>query len=114
MLLFSQANHGITLLLAGAMFGLGYGNYMSCSQAIAIQLTEPHRYGLAISTFFIFFDLGLGVGPFLLGFLVPFTGFRGLYLLMVVVILAGIVLYHFLQGRNVLTATPQAGQNVSA
>jgi MFS family permease len=101
MLLFSQANHGITLLLAGAMIGLGYGNFISCAQAISIKEVPPHRLGLATSTFFIFVDLGFGIGPYLLGSLVPFTGYRGLYLTMVVVILASIVLYYFLHGRKV-------------
>jgi MFS family permease len=109
MLLYSQAHHGITLLLASALMGLGFGNYISCSQAIAIKLTVPHRFGLAISTYFIFYDLGVGIGPFLLGFLVPFTGYRGLYLMMVIVILAGIAFYHFLHGRNVGTAPPKLG-----
>jgi MFS family permease len=114
MLLYSQAHHGITLLLASALMGLGFGNYISCSQAIAIKLTAPHRFGLAISTYFIFYDLGVGIGPFLLGFLVPFTGYRGLYLMMVFVILSGIAFYYFLHGKNVRTVLPKVGQNMSA
>jgi len=101
MLLLSQANHGITLLLAGAIIGLGYGNFISCAQAISIKVVPLHRLGLATSTYFIFLDLGFGIGPYLLGFLVPFTGYRGLYLMMVIVILATIILYYFLHGRRV-------------
>jgi MFS family permease len=101
MLLFSQANHGITLLLAGAIIGLGYGNFISCAQAISIKAIPPHRLGLATATFFVFVDLGFGIGPYLLGSLVPFTGYRGLYLMMAIVILMTIILYHFLHGRKV-------------
>jgi MFS family permease len=101
MLLFSQANHGITLLLAGAMIGLGYGNFISCAQAISIKTVPLHPLGLATSTFFIFVDLGFGIGPYLLGSLVPLTGYRGLFLMMAIVILATIILYYFLQGRKV-------------
>lgn len=100
MLLYSQASHGITLLLAGAIIGLGYGNFLACAQAIAIKASPPHRLGLATSTYFIFFDLGIGVGPYLLGSLIPFTGYRGLYLMMVIVIIATIILYYFLHGRK--------------
>lgn len=100
MLLFSQASHGITLSLAAVMLGLGYGNLLSCSQAIAIKAVPPHRLGLATATFFIFVDLGIGVGPYLLGSLVPFTGYRGLYLMTVIVTLASVVLYYFLHGRK--------------
>ena len=100
MFLFSQANHGIALLLSGAIMGLGYGNFISCAQAISIKGVAPHRLGLATSTFFIFVDLGFGIGPYLLGSLVPFTGYRGLYFIMAIVILATIPLYYFLYGRS--------------
>jgi MFS family permease len=101
MLLFSYANQGITLLFAGVLIGLGYGNFLSCAQAISIKEVPPHRLGLATSTFFIFIDLGFGLGPYLLGSVVPFTGYRGLYLMMAIVILATIPLYYFLHGRKV-------------
>ena len=100
MLLFSQASHGIALLLAGVIIGLGYGNFTSSAQAISIKGLPPHRLGLATSTFFIFVDLGFGVGPYLLGSLAPFTGYRGLYLMMAIVILATIPLYYFLYARK--------------
>jgi MFS family permease len=104
MFLLSQASQGITLLLAGAIIGLGYGNFISCAQAISIKLVPLHRLGLATATYFIFLDLGFGIGPYILGFLIPFTGYRGLYLMMVLVILATIILYYFLQGRK--TSSP--------
>jgi MFS family permease len=100
MLLYSQANDGITLLLAGSIMGLGYGNFLSCAQAISIKAIPRHRLGLATSTYFIFWELGFGVGPYLLGFLVPFSGYRGLYLVMVVMIIASTLLYYFLHGRK--------------
>jgi len=99
MLLFSQAGSGIALLLAGAIIGLGYGNFVSCAQAISIREVPPHRLGLATATFFIFVDLGFGVGPYLLGSLVPFIGYRGLFFMMTIVILATVPLYWFLHGR---------------
>ena len=36
----------------------------------------------ANSTFYIFLDIGTGVGPFFLGFLVSPLGYRGMYLAM--------------------------------
>jgi MFS family permease len=96
MFLLSQTSHGITLLLAGAIIGLGYGNFLSCGQAISIKGAPPHRLGLATATYYIFLDVGFGVGPYLFGSILPFTGYRGLYLMMAMVILATIVLYYFL------------------
>jgi MFS family permease len=100
MYLLSQAEHGFTLLLASAIIGLGFGNFQSVAQTICIKVTETHRLGLATSTYYVFYDLGLGVGPYLIGFLIPVIGFRHLYVMMVFVILASIVLYYFLHGKK--------------
>ncbi len=98
MFLFSQAPNGIALLLSAVIIGLSFGNYISAGQAIAIKTVPADRLGLATSTYYMLYDLGFGLGPFMLGALVPFTGYRGLYLTMALVILAAIVLYYFLHG----------------
>lgn len=100
MFLFSQAGHGITFLLAGALIGLGYGNIITCAQAISIKAIPSNRLGLATATYFIFIDLGIGVGPYLLGSLVPFLGYRGLYFTAAMLILATIIFYYLLHGRK--------------
>lgn len=83
-----------------AFVGLGFGTYMSCAQAVAIKVSPSHRRGLATSTFFIFMDLGVGFGPFLLGSLIPVIGFRGLYVSMASSVVVYMVLYYFLHGRT--------------
>lgn len=100
MLLLSQAHSSFIFLLAAAFIGLGYGNFQSTTQALAIKVTPPHRMGLANSTYFIFLDLGLGLGPFLLGYLVPVIGYRGLYLSLVALIVIGIFVYYVLHGKR--------------
>lgn len=100
MLLLSTASSSITLLLSGALIGLGFGNMQSCTQTIAVKLTPPHRMGLATSTFFIFLDAGLGFGPYLLGFIIPMTGYRTLYIILGLVSLVTSILYFFLHGRK--------------
>lgn len=100
LVLLSTAQSGWSLLLAGALIGLGFGNMQSVSQAVAVKLTEPHRMGLATSTYYIFLDGGLGFGPYLLGFLIPLTGYSNLYFIMGIVAAAVIVLYFFLHGKK--------------
>lgn len=100
MLMLSQAGAGWMFLAAAIFMGLGYGNFQSIAQALAIKLTPHHRMGLANSTYFIALDLGLGLGPLMLGYIVPLSGYRGMYLSLVVVILVGIVVYHFMHGRK--------------
>lgn len=97
----SQAHQGLTLLLAGAFVGLGYGTFSSSAQAISIKVSPKHRMGLATSTFFIFVDGGIGVGPALIGLLIPSIGYRGLYESMAIIAIACIFLYYFFHGRKV-------------
>ena len=100
--LLSQTHNGFSLLLAGALLGLGYGTASSSVQAIAVKASPKHRIGLATSTNFIFQDLGVGIGPFLLGYFVPLIGYRGLYMMMAVVVLVCLLLYYLLHGRKAM------------
>ncbi|MCF7625298.1 MULTISPECIES: MFS transporter [Bacillaceae] len=100
MVILSQSHHGITLLIAGAFIGVGYGTFQSSSQAISIKEAPSNRMGLATSTFFTMYDFGIGVGPFLLGFLIPFTGFKGLFIGMSVFAFVLIGIYYFAHGKK--------------
>ncbi|NMD71304.1 MFS transporter [Bacillus sp. DNRA2] len=100
MMLLSQVHNGWTLLLAGVIIGFGYGNFTSSAQAVAIKVTPHDRLGLATSTFFILVDLAFGIGPYLLGLVVPYSGFRGLYLSLVAIIIFAMILYYFLHGKK--------------
>ena len=69
LLLASHAGSWV-VLLAGAIMGLGFGNFQSLSQVSGISLVPRERFAQATSTIFIFFDLGVGMAPYLSGFLV--------------------------------------------
>ena len=98
--LLSQAHQSYILLFAAVFVGLGYGTFLSGAQAVAIKVSPQHRFGLATSTLFTFFDGGIGIGPFLLGLFIPAIGLRGMYAAMAVVVLATTWLYHYVHGRN--------------
>lgn len=100
MFVLSQTNTSILLLLAGALIGFGYGTYMSSGQAIAIQSAPAHRTGIATSTFFILTDLGLGLGPFIQGYLVPSIGYSGLFFSLAILLVICLPLQHLLYGRK--------------
>ncbi|HLR63376.1 MAG TPA: MFS transporter [Lentibacillus sp.] len=104
LLLLSTAENSITLLLAGVLIGLGFGNMQSVTQAIAVKVTPPYRIGLATSTYYIALDAGLGFGPYLLGFIIPLTGYSNLYIIMGLLVLATTVLYYFMHGNKEDTA----------
>lgn len=114
MFLLSTASTGFVLLLSGVLIGLGFGNMQSTTQAIAVKLTSPHRMGLATSTFFIFLDAGLGFGPYLLGFVIPVTGYSTLYVILGFAVLASSLLYYFLHGKREKTAWAKVDASASA
>jgi MFS family permease len=100
LLAISQAHSSFVFLLAGALIGLGYGTLTSSTQAIAVKESPHYRVALATSTFFIFVDGGVGIGPFVLGALIPIFKFRGLYVMLAGLVLFGILLYYLLHGKK--------------
>lgn len=100
MLLFSQSYIGYQLLLAAVLVGIGFGAIQSSALAIAVKITPSHRLGLANSTYFTFADIGMGMGPLLVGFLIPSLGYRGMYAVVAVILLVCLFLYHVLHGRT--------------
>jgi len=106
MFIYAQVSHGITLLLSSVLFGLGWGNSHSAAQSLAIKITPPERYGVATATYFILYEMGLGLGPYFCGYLVQILGISVLYVIMGFVTIAAIVLYYFLQGRKEKTINP--------
>ncbi len=66
-------------LVAAALIGLGYGSLMPGFQTLSIQSTTPARSSHAISTFFIFYDIGMASGAYVWGVLVATEGFPLMY-----------------------------------
>lgn len=81
------------LLVAGAFVGLGYGTFMSNGQAVCLKKVTPEKIGVALSTYFIGLDLGLGVGPYILGSLHGMLSYQGIYLLSAVIPVVVLILY---------------------
>ncbi|WP_229780085.1 MFS transporter [Arthrobacter sp. BL-252-APC-1A] len=98
--LLAWAPNSTVLAIAGAFVGMGFGALMPTAQAIAVTVAPDHRIGIATSTFFLMLDAGIGLGPFLLGLLIPLTGFTGMYAVLAVVVGAAMILYHFVHGRS--------------
>lgn len=94
--------HGAsTLLLSAVLLAIGFGTTMSCGCAIVVKLTPRQRIGMAISTFFICLDTGTALGPYLLGLVIPHSGYRSMYLMLAAVTVLLIVQYYFVHGRKV-------------
>lgn len=92
--------NGAMLLIAAALLGAGWGTIISASQAIAVSLVPIHRVGRTVSTFFLLTDVGMGVGPVLLGLLLGPLDFRAMYGVVAVASLLSVGLYYAMHGRS--------------
>lgn len=88
------------LLLSGIFIGLGYGTFMSNGQAVCIKITPPERVSVALSTYFVALDLGIGVGPYVLGSLHDMMNFSQLYETSGVIAIVCLIIYYIFHGRR--------------
>jgi predicted MFS family arabinose efflux permease len=79
---------------------LGYGNVLNIGQAIAVSVVPPEKVGVATSTYFIFSDIGMGVGAFAMGGIASAKGFPFMYFTEGIMAIAALCLYWFLYGRK--------------
>lgn len=100
LILLSLTHTSILLLIAAIFIGIGYGTIIPTAQAIAIQQSPTDKIGLATSTFYMFADFGAGIGPFVLGAVIPLMGYRNLYLTMSILVIVSIILYYFIHGKQ--------------
>ena len=100
MVLLATANSGWMILTSAFLIGLGFGNFQSTCQTVAAKSVPIERLSPATATYFVLFDLSLGVGPYALGVIEPMTGYRGLFWLMSITIIIGLLWYLFIHGRK--------------
>ena len=68
------------------------------AEIVDTRFYRHNRYKLLV--IFYFLDIGVGMGPSLLGFLAPGIGCRGMYGALAVMVALSGVFYHFLHGAQ--------------
>ena len=94
------ANCGAMLLAGAALLGAGIGTIQSCGLTIALKKAPMRRISLANSTYYVLMDGGVGLGPLVLGLLVPQIGYSGMYLSMAGLIAIALAFYLVAVGRE--------------
>jgi len=83
---------GIHLLLAGLFFGIGYGILQPLFQSFVTGTTPAPQRGVANATYLLSYDIGIGIGVFLMGFLQDSMGLsKGFALTAIAYLIGGIV-----------------------
>ncbi|MEK4563304.1 MFS transporter [Alkalihalobacillus sp. FSL R5-0424] len=75
------ANTDLVFLLAAVFYGSGFGAIFPAIQTWCINLVEEHEHENAMASFFNFFDLGIGGGSILFGFVATIYSYQTLYLI---------------------------------
>ena len=84
----------ILLLVAAGFIGLGYGTLVPGFQTMAIQRTDRHRSSHAISTFYIFYDIGIASGSYILGLIVSNSGYDTMYFTSGAILVLAVILFN--------------------
>lgn len=103
LLLLSQAGGAGLFFIAAGVIGLGWGTLFPGFQTIAISKARPEKKALATATFLSLFDLGIGFGSFVMGAVAAGLGFKVLYAACAVYVLAGLIVYYFVQKNNTVS-----------
>lgn len=87
------------MLIAAAIYGLGFGSIQPALQAWAVDGAPDNRKGMANATFFSFFDLGVGIGAMTFGQLANTFGYSAIYITSAGSVMLSIVFYIYLYIR---------------
>lgn len=89
----------LMLFIASAFCAIGFGTYISSIQVIGVRRVSTQRMGGAIATFYMGLDIGIAVGPILLGLIISHSGYRIMYATLGFILIFVIFLYYKIHGR---------------
>ena len=84
MLLLFNADTLPLFCLAGFVYGLGFGAAHSALMAMAVRDVAPMRRGAANATFFVGFDVGIGIGAIMWGAIAEIASYQMIYALAII------------------------------
>jgi MFS family permease len=88
------------LVVSAVLLGYGMGTVPASMLSIVSLKSDPQKLGIANSTYFIFADLGSGLGMVIAGFLAGNVGYVATYLIFAVVMFADMGWYWLVHGRR--------------
>lgn len=97
MLILFFAQNLYFFMAAAICYGIGLGAVQPSLQAMAVFNVPPQRRGAANGTFLSGFDLGIGVGSMLWGFIAKISGYSTMYLLAVIPVIIAFFLHVYLR-----------------
>lgn len=93
-------------IFAGFVYGMGFGAVQPSMQALSVLFVPPERRGAATATYFLFLDLGLGLGSVLWGLVAQSYGYEPMYLVAMIPSLLSLFVYLFARQRKTRQVVP--------
>lgn len=84
---------GLHLLIAGFFFGLGYGILQPLFQSFVTGTTPPLKRGVANATYLLSYDIGIGIGSLLMGFMQESIGLTNGFALTAIAYIISAIIY---------------------
>ncbi|MDD2474781.1 MAG: MFS transporter [Dysgonamonadaceae bacterium] len=81
--------------LSALILGFGFGIIMATFQAIANHNVEANKRGAANSTYLTFFDLGIGLGMLLVGYLIQVINYSGAFVICGIIEVIALIVFVF-------------------
>ncbi len=86
-------------ILVGLLWGTGFGLLFPVVMAYSFEYAGSSD-GVAIATYQAFMDMGIALGPAVAGVILPFTGYRIMFLCQALACLISVVYFQFLKKRK--------------
>lgn len=109
LLLLGTASADWMIVVAGALTGFGFGTINPACQAAAVSRVPHEQFGVAISTFFLLLDGGVGLGPVAFGLIAERAGYSAMFFVLAGVMLLSALLYLAVHGRRPEARRGRAG-----
>ncbi len=89
----------LMFIFVGAFWGIGAAFFVPVSMAYALEYSGSSD-GAAVGTFRAISDLGLGLGPVVMGIIIPLTGYRIMFLCLALICLINLCYFQFYVRRR--------------
>jgi MFS family permease len=110
LLVLSISNGLIGVIVSAVLYGIGFGSAQPTLQATNLRLAHPERRGVATASFMTSFDLGIGLGAIILGWVSQYTGYQVLFAVSAMSVVISLVIFIVFARRLLLN--DQAKQNI--
>lgn len=83
----------VAVILAAAVFGLGFGAAQAATSTAMFQAAMPNQYAAVSAVWNVAYDLGLGLGPVAFGLVATYTGYPAGFAGSAALLLLTLILY---------------------